>query len=277
MNAPAQIPLSGVQRWRNRRDSYRPAGEPIDPRRYGVEVVVERAARAFVEAHHYSGTFPAARLSVGLHRAGDGLVGVATFSVGVQAKAIPRWCGVPSVEGVELGRFVLADDVPANGETWFLRRAFEALRGELPEVRAVLAYSDPVRRTSADGSLVLPGHVGTIYQAHNGRYVGRASRRIIHLRPDGRSVSGRAETKIRKGETGAGPEIDRLVADGARRPTLGEDLRAWLDEVLSSPPFRRLPHPGNHTYVWPVDGQRSTLRALAPSAGPYPKHLEATR
>jgi hypothetical protein len=72
-------------------------------------------------------------------------------------------------------------------------------------------------------------------------------------------------------------EIDRLVADGARRPSLGEDPRTWLDEVLASPPFRRLPHPGNHTYVWPVDGQRSTLRALAPAAGPYPKHLEATR
>lgn len=48
MNAPAQIPLFGVQRWRNRRDSYRPAGEPIDPRRYGVEVVVEQIGRAHV-------------------------------------------------------------------------------------------------------------------------------------------------------------------------------------------------------------------------------------
>ena len=276
MSTPAQLPLLGVQRWRNRRDSYRPAGEPIDPRRYGVEVVVERDARAFVEAHHYSGTFPAARLSVGLHRAGDGLVGVATFSVGVQAKAIPRWCGVPVAEGVELGRFVLVDDVPANGETWFLGGAFRALLRELPEVRVVLAYSDPLPRTSADGSRVLPGHVGTIYQAHNGRYVGRAARRVIHLRPDGRAVSGRAATKIRKGETGAGPEIDRLIADGARPPRWGEDVRAWLNEVLTSPPFRALCHPGNHTYVWPVDGQRSTLRALAPSAGPYPKHLDGS-
>lgn len=27
------------QRWRERRDSYRPAGEPIDPTRYGVEIL----------------------------------------------------------------------------------------------------------------------------------------------------------------------------------------------------------------------------------------------
>jgi hypothetical protein len=268
-----------TQRWREHRSSYRPAGEPIATRRYGVELVDEGDARAFVVRHHYASSFPAARRSVGLWRTRGAvwapeLVGVAVFSVGVQPASIPRWTGQDAKHGIELGRFVLLDEVEANGETWFLRRAFDVLRAELPEVRAVLAYSDPMPRTDADGLVTMPGHVGTIYQAHNGRYVGRASRRLIHLRPDGRAVSGRAETKIRKGETGAGPEIDRLIADGARRPQRGEDLRAWLDDVLASPPFRSVRHPGNHAYAWPIDGRRDTARAMPATAGPYPKLVE---
>jgi len=50
------------QRWRERRDSYRPAGEPIEAARYGVELIDrDRDAAAFVSRHHYSGTLPAAR------------------------------------------------------------------------------------------------------------------------------------------------------------------------------------------------------------------------
>ena len=56
-------------------------------------------------------------------------------------------------------------DVPC--QRWRERRdsyrpAREPINSALPEVRAVLAYSDPVRRTSMDGRIVLPGHVGTI-------------------------------------------------------------------------------------------------------------------
>lgn len=40
-----QLVFASCQRWRAGRDSYRPAGEPIDARRYGVEVVREADAR----------------------------------------------------------------------------------------------------------------------------------------------------------------------------------------------------------------------------------------
>ena len=43
------------QRWRDRRESYRPAGEPINPRLYEVaELAGDREAKAFILAHHYS-------------------------------------------------------------------------------------------------------------------------------------------------------------------------------------------------------------------------------
>jgi hypothetical protein len=49
--------------------------------------------------------------------------------------------------GVELGRFVLLDEEPANAETWFLARAFKVLR-------AALALPGPgwTRRVQAGGT-----------------------------------------------------------------------------------------------------------------------------
>ena len=49
--------------------SYRPAGEPIDPRRYEVAAIAsDRTAKDFVLPHHYSGSYPAARFRFGLFR-----------------------------------------------------------------------------------------------------------------------------------------------------------------------------------------------------------------
>lgn len=248
------MPLRPCQRWRERRDSYRPAGEPIDPGRYGVELLEERPAKAFVCAHHYSGSYPAARLRVGLYRAAGAarraeLVGVAVFSVPAQPRVIPRY--LPgSAAGVELGRFVLLDDVPANGETWFLARAFRALHAALPEVAGVVSYSDPVRRAAADGLVVTPGHVGTIYQAFNGTYLGRSRGETLVLDPRGRALSRRALSKIRLEERGAGYAYEQLLAAGApaRRPL--EDGAEYVERALAEGPFRRLKHPGNHVYAW---------------------------
>lgn len=45
-----------VQRWRARRESYRPAGEPIETRRYEVALIPDdTTARAFVIEHHAGG------------------------------------------------------------------------------------------------------------------------------------------------------------------------------------------------------------------------------
>jgi hypothetical protein len=44
------------QRFEKKRELYRPAGEPIDTSKYGVEVISEDAARDFITAHHYAGS-----------------------------------------------------------------------------------------------------------------------------------------------------------------------------------------------------------------------------
>ena len=255
------------QRWRERRDSYRPAGEPIDPTRYGVEVVQERDARRFVVAHHYSGSFVAARLSVVLYRARawitPELVGVAVFSVPAGPTVLARWFG--DTPAVELGRLVLLDDVPANGETWFVARAFRALRRALPDVRGVLSFSDPMQRVSRDGRVVVPGHIGTIYQALNGAHLGRSTPRTLILAPDSSVLSERALSKLRTGDRGADYTYDLLRRWGAPGRRLNEPGADYVRRALADhETFRRVRHPGNLAYGWRLDKAR--LESL-----PYPK------
>ena len=64
-----QPSLLVVQRWREGRDRYRPAGEVIQTADYDVAVLeADASPKAFVRQHHYSGTYPAARFRFGLFR-----------------------------------------------------------------------------------------------------------------------------------------------------------------------------------------------------------------
>ena len=60
---------------------------------------------------------------------------------------------------------MLAESVPANGESWFLARCWELATRQ--GKHGVVSFSDPVPRRTAVGTLVFPGHIGTIYQACN--------------------------------------------------------------------------------------------------------------
>jgi len=75
----------------------------------------------------------------------------------------------PYAESLELGRLVLGDEVPANGESWFVGQVFR--QAALAGVRGVVSFSDPMPRAAADGTTITPGpYVGTIYQALNAVY-----------------------------------------------------------------------------------------------------------
>lgn len=242
-----------TQRWRRGRASYRPAREVIDLGRFEIDTDLdELTAKAFTERHHYSGTWPAARERVGLRdrqRRGE-LAGVACFSHPVHDAVLDV---LPNGrdEGVELGRFVLLDYVGANAETWMLARAFEYLRGE--GYTGVLSFSDPVPRATGDGGVVMPGHVGLIYQALNATYTGRGRAEPLWLLPSGQAYSRRTQSKIRGDERGIDYAISQLLAAGAAR--VQGDADDWLDEWLPRL-CRKVPHPGNHRYVWAIDRRR---------------------
>lgn len=255
----------GNQRWRERRDTYRPAGETIRTADYSVEPIPENDAKAFILRHHYANSFPAARERFGLFR-GSRLTGVAVLSHPCNDRVLTNvFPSVPTSEAVELGRFVLLDEVPANGETWMLGRVFHALRRE--GYAGVVSFSDPVARTSASGDVVFAGHIGGIYQAFNAAYLGRGTARTLRLLPDGRVLSDRSIQKIRKRERGYGAVVGLLLEHGA--PPFTGDPASWLRLALTAT-TRRLTHPGNFRYGWGLTP--AVRRSLV--GGTYPKRSE---
>lgn len=242
------------QRWTERRARYRPSGERIDPSRYTVAISEQAPVRAFVERHHYSASWVAARLSVGLYQDrgpvwSPELVGSCVFSVPCQPATLTSY--LPGRPAVELGRLVLRDEVPGNGESWFVARAFRLLLAEL-QIAAVVSYSDPLPRRREDGSVLCPGHVGVVYQALGATYLGRSKARWLYLDRDGRTISERALSKIKAQDRGCVAAEKDLVHRGAEPRSWGEEPAAWLARVL--PTFPRLRHPGNHVYVWGLTG-----------------------
>lgn len=253
------------------------AGRPVfvppsvvfEPRRYEVASIPDdKTARAFVVATHYSGTFPAARERIGLYE-GDELVGVAVFSHPTNDKVLER-LPCERLEGVELGRFVLLDRVPFNGETWMIARCFELLKRD--GYRGVVSFADPCPRyCDSQEEPVFPGHVGQIYRASNAVYAGRATARTLRLfRRDGHVFSPRTMQKIRKAERGWESAVQLLQSYGAAPLDLTADeetRRAWLarwTEKLT----RTMKHSGNLTYCFGLDAR---TKRMLPASLPYPK------
>jgi hypothetical protein len=277
--------LTACQRHTRRRITYVTARAPFDPARYGVEPLATAQARRFVETHHYSGTFPAEISSYGLFEAlGDGsprLVGVCVFSAPVNTPQAMKAMLGPGQMVADLGRFVLTDSVLANAETWFLARAYAALRadktlidGLTPRFPFSTSYSDPCPRPAGD-TVIFPGHIGTIYQASNALYTGRSRARTICLTRSGAIVSERAMSKLRADDADARHVYARLIEQGAPRIRPGETGRAYLARALSEGPFRRILHRGNHRYVLlPRDRSlRAALQAAFPALA-YPKKTD---
>ncbi len=273
--------IGGCQRWRHRRHTWQDGRELIDPSRYQVAPVAEADAKQFVVDHHYSGTYPAARLRYGLHDVADDgrLVGVAVLSVPVQAKVLtgPFASLEPYTQSLELGRFVLLDHVPANGETWFMARAFRMAHEA--GVRGVVSFSDPVPRWATideQDVLVMPGHVGTIYQAANAIYAGRGTARRITMLPDGRTLNDRAKSKVRNLESGHAHVERLLVSHGAKARKPSQDPASWLTQALADTAARSIAHAGNHRYLFALGGtaQARKLRRDLGCDGAYPKAVD---
>lgn len=241
-----------------------PSGE-WRPRLWEVAPIADdTTARTFVERLHYSHSYPAARRRFGLYHCAD-LVGVAVFSVPVRPEVLRP---LPVAESIELGRFVLTDECPFNAETWFARQCFSALARE--GFAGVIAFSDPMPRTTLDGRGVFPGHAGQIYAASSAVYLGPARPNRVHLLPDGRVFSPRAMAKIRGRETGWRYAVEQLVTAGADAPADGLDaaaLGAWLKGALAQA-TRKLRHPGCLKYAIPL--RRGAARGL-PASLPYPR------
>lgn len=245
-----------------RRSVYRPAREVVR----SADVDVERSAdqtglKAFVAAHHYAERCASIVRGFKVHWRGR-FAGVALFSVCARQYRPPfgevgAW--------LTLGRFCLLDEVGGNAETLVIAEAFRELRREGFE--GVVSFSDPHRRVALDGRVILPGHVGTIYQAHNGVYTGRSKSETKQLLPDGTLFEGRAAQKVRTGDQGHAYARRILEANGAEPLRPGEDAGAWVARWRAEL-CRPFLHRGNHRYLWALDKR---ARRHLPASLPYPK------
>lgn len=260
--------MTDCLRWRDRRHSWRRRSEGgFDRDDYTVAPLAELDAKAFVVGHHYSGSYPASIHRYGMRRDGQ-LVGVAVLSGPVQTKVLTNAFPTltPFTQAVELGRFVLVDDIPANGESWFLARCFEHA-ADLG-VRGVVSFSDPLPRI-VDGRTVMPGHVGLIYQASNAAYCGRGTARTLTVLRDGSVLNDRSMQKIRQLERGH-EHVERLLVDHGATPRRGAAPAAWLADALAQIGARPVRHRGNHRYLFTIGAaRRHTAIGFTPAA--YPK------
>jgi len=270
---PAQAFLPGLDagaaspwclRWRGGVHSWRHTADGgIDPHRYVVEPIADAAAAHFIRAQHYSGTSVAARFPYGLlDRRDRTLHGVAILSVPVSRAVLTN--AFPTLEpyqqSLELGRFALLDECPANTETWFLARVLRLAHEA--GIRGVVSFADPLPRRTLDGQLVLAGHVGTIYQASaHAIYTGRGTPRTLLLLPDATVLNGRALQKIRRQEVGHRYAEARLIAAGAPHRD-GQSVESWLVEALDAAHIRRVRHPGPHRYLFPLGDRRERRQLL---------------
>jgi len=263
-----------TQRWREEHTLFVPPDEGFRPTKYEVIPITVAQAKGFVLEHHYLGSFASCRLATGLYESGGKLVGVAVFGVPAREAVAHYTSGeLSETSGTELNRFVLLDEVPYDAETWFLARAFKMLLEKKPDIQVVISYSDPVPRYSTSGLLVMPGHLGIIYQAFNAAYVGSTKAEGTWLDAEGKSIGARLLSKIRHGEVGQDYGIERLLAAGAPARRRGESAEAWVERSLREGPFRRIRHPGKHTYLWPLGPtkrERKRIASLFPEAIGYP-------
>lgn len=272
--APEVMPASQYcQRWREGAHSWRHVRDGgFDARRYEVAPLGEAGAKSYVVRHHYSHSYPAARLRYGLFE-GDSLCGVLVLGVPMQASVLtnvfPRL--EPFYESLELSRMVLADRVPANGETWFMGRAFRQAARE--GVLGLVCFADPVGRI-AHGRVVFPGHVGICYQAHNAAYLGRSTPRTLVVLPDGTTLSARARQKVVAQERGHEYVEQLLVRHGAPPLDDPDDPARWLARALATVGATRLRHAGCHRYGFRLGPAARRIPLRAPDAAAYPKRVD---
>ncbi|WP_328276133.1 Mom family adenine methylcarbamoylation protein [Sphingobium sp.] len=252
---------SRSQRWRDRRALWATDFRTIDTKAYSVDVIDHGIAGAFIAAHHYLPTYPAAQLAVGLYGRRAALEGVAVFAVPATNAVIVKHTGFDDpAKGCVLARLILLDTVPQNGESFFCARAFRLLRRARPAIEAVVSYSDPEA-----------GHIGRVYAALSGAHRGISRpRRIWHMGE--RTISERTLSKIRLGERGMGGAIDQLVGLGARAPLLRECPAAWLAGLQEQGVLASRRHRGLFTYCFELTREARRQGQALPRL-PYPKIL----
>lgn len=146
------------------------------PTECSVKRIQTRTARRYIIDNHYScGCHNAPSACYGLFYNGE-LIGALVFAVSCSENVRASILGKGTEGGVtELHRLHILDGTPKNTESWFIARCIKSLKTDMPEIKVVISFADPME-----------GHVGMIYQATNALYYGTSGNTTFYIDRDGR-------------------------------------------------------------------------------------------
>jgi len=189
-------------------------------------------ARYACEHWHYSRSLPCPPLVIiGVEENGQA-IGVVIFSRGAN-KSLYRPYGLKQTEGAELTRVALPDH--SSPTSRIVAISFRMLKRHCPGLKLVVSFADPAQ-----------GHVGTLYQALGALYVGDTEPSEQFL-----DASGKRWHR-------------RMISADGWKTVYGRRRR-----VLTLDQVERLPMPGKHRYLFPLDAE--TRQRLLPLSKPYPR------
>jgi len=189
------------------------------------------AAKYACETWHYSECMPSGKtVKIGVWE-DEKFIGTVIYTRGASPWLATPFDGVVSNEVAELARVALDDHETPTSR--ILSISLKLLQENSPGIRIVVSFADP-----------MPGHDGTLYQASNWIYTGRAE----------------SNTDI---QIGSEKYHERSVGNKYGTSSVGK-LKRLLDER----PIRRVSRPNKYKYVYPLDdGLRPKVEAMSK---PYP-------
>ena len=129
----------------------------LDKSRVDVRPINSSVARDIVLKHHYSHTWPVAKLSMGLY-VDSKLNAVIVYGLSASAR-MPG--SLPSEKYWELQRLFSFDWAGKNTESFLISKSIKYIKNNHPEIECLVSFADPDQ-----------GHVGIVYQATNWLYCG---------------------------------------------------------------------------------------------------------
>jgi len=189
------------------------------------------AAKFAVENWHYSEQMPSgSTVKLGVWEDGD-FTGTIIFNRGASPWLANPYDGIRSNEVCELARIALNDH--ENPVSQSLSYAIKLLKQNSPDLRLAISFADPKH-----------GHDGTVYQASNWIYVGRA--------PSNTDIC-----------IGSEKYHERTVGN-----KYGTTRIEVLKQKTNARPIKRVSRPDKYKYVYPLDD--SLRPKLQEIAKPYP-------
>ena len=134
-----------------------------------IEEVDKKIAKIFCLKYHYIKRFPVnVTKCYGLFFE-DSLIGVSVFG----SSGNPYSASFIDGMALELLRFCLVDGLPKNSASYFLSRTMKAVKEDIPDLKALISYSD-------DST-----HFGTIYKATNWESLGTSKGTYYYVNENG--------------------------------------------------------------------------------------------